>query len=80
VASGIGKLVYSTLPLKRTKTQHLDKFLELGFSERLGEYIGHVILGRNILDSEFLVLDGFSDEMIADVDMFSASVEFVVLG
>src|SRR5271168_1339318 len=46
-----------------------------GFRETIGSHLSR----RNILNPNDFVLNGFTDEMMTDVDMFSTSVGYWIL-
>ena len=63
----------------RAQSEQLSEFPEFCFCERLGEDVGDIVSGRNVLDCDFSVLNRFANEVVAHVNVFCARVKFVVL-
>jgi len=62
------------------ESKHLNEATKLQLCEWFGEDIGCVIIRRYVYDFDLLVLNGFADEVISNVNMFGMCMKLVILG
>ena len=66
--------------LHNGQTQLSNEFDKLRLRQGFSENIGHIVRRQYVLHFDPLVLNGLTNEMISQVYVFGAQVEFVVLG
>ena len=54
--------------------------MEFGFGKGFCEDISYVISCRYVCDRYLRILNSFTDEVVANIDMFDACIELVVFG
>src|ERR1700684_4104939 len=65
-------------PSSIPKSQLLDEPFEFRLREGFGKNVGNIVVGRDVLHVDTAVHDGFTNEMIPNIDVLRARVKFVV--